>query len=142
MPKRLTEAQIETAGTGGHVFPVPVITPAEARYYLDKFEDHERRTGISAPRDLKVKPHLLFPWMWALGTTPALLDAIEDLIGPDIMLVTSAVWAKNPTTAFVTWHQDSAYSATDPVDVVERLDRPHRGAARTWLHCATCRAAI
>ena len=118
MPKRLTEAQIETAGTGGHVFPVPVITPAEARYYLDKFEDHERRTGISAPRDLKVKPHLLFPWMWALGTTPALLDAIEDLIGPDIMLVTSAVWAKNANDpAFVTWHQDSAYFGYDPVDV-------------------------
>ena len=118
MPKRLSLAQLETARTGGYAFPVPVLTPAEARGYLDRFEAFERDTGVSAPRDLKVKPHLLFRWMWELGTTPALLDAVEDLIGPDIMLVTSAVWAKNARDpAYVTWHQDSAYFGYDPVDV-------------------------
>ena len=118
MPRRLSKAQIETARTGGYAFPVPVISPAEARRYLDRFEDHERESGTSAPRDLRVKAHLLFTWMWRLGTTPALLDAVEDLIGPDIMLVTSAVWAKNARDpAYVTWHQDSAYFGYDPVDV-------------------------
>jgi len=118
MPKILTEVQIETAKTAGHVFPVPVISPEAARDYLYKFETYERESGTSAPRDLKVKPHLLFRWMWELGNTPAVLDAVEDLIGPNIMLVTSAVWAKNARDpAFVTWHQDSAYFAYDPVEV-------------------------
>jgi len=118
MPKRLTEAQLETARTGGYAFPVPVVPPERAQACLDRFEAYERETGVSAPRDLRVKPHLLFRWMWELGTAPALLDAVEDLIGPDVMLVTSAVWAKNARDpAYVTWHQDSAYFAYDPVDV-------------------------
>ena len=53
-----------------------------------------------------------------LCTTPDLLDAIEDLIGPNIMLATSAVWAKNARDpAFATWHQDSAYFGYEPMDV-------------------------
>ena len=65
-----------------------------------------------------VKAHILFPWMIELGTTPALLDAVEDLIGPDIMLTISAVWVKNGNDpSFTTWHQDSAYFGFEPLDV-------------------------
>jgi ectoine hydroxylase-related dioxygenase (phytanoyl-CoA dioxygenase family) len=118
MPKRLTSEQIEQAKRDGYVVPVPVMRRDEACHYLDCFEAYERDTGQSAPNHLKVKPHVLFTWMMELGTTPALLDAIEDLIGPDIMLVTSAVWAKNARDPhFVTWHQDSAYFGYEPMDV-------------------------
>lgn len=118
MPKVLSDAQIDRARRDGYVCPVPVMDAAEAQRYLDRFEAYERATGQSAPRDLKVKPHLLFTWMIEMGTTPRLLDAIEDLIGPDIMLVTSAVWAKNARDpAHATWHQDSAYFGYDPMDV-------------------------
>ena len=88
-----------------------------AGYYLEQLETYERQTGERA-RDLKVKGHLLFKWMMELGTTPTLLDAIEDLIGPNIMLTTSAVWPKNARDpAFVTWHQDSAYFGYEPAHV-------------------------
>ena len=118
MTKRLSARQIEHAKQEGYVVPVPVLTRAKAQYYLDCFEAYERDSGQSAPKHLKVKPHLLFTWMMELGTTPALLDAIEDLIGPDIMLATSAVWAKNANDPhFVTWHQDSAYFGYEPMDV-------------------------
>ncbi len=118
MPKRLSDQQVEHAKREGYVVPVPVLPRAKAEYYLERFEAYERATGQSAPKHLKVKPHLLFTWMMELGTTPALLDAIEDLIGPDIMLVTSAIWAKNARDPhFVTWHQDSAYFGYEPMDV-------------------------
>ena len=118
MPKRLSDEQVEHAEREGYIVPVPVLPRAKAAYYLERFEAYERATGQSAPNHLKIKPHLLFTWMMELGTTPALLDAIEDLIGPDIMLVTSAVWAKNARDPhFVTWHQDSAYFGYEPMDV-------------------------
>ena len=118
MPKVLSDAQIDRAKREGYVCPVPVMDADRARGYLDRFEAYERATGQSAPRDLKVKPHLLFTWMMEMGTTPRLLDAIEDLIGPNIMLVTSAVWAKNARDpAHATWHQDSAYFGYDPMEV-------------------------
>ncbi len=118
MTKRLSDEQVEHARREGYVVPVPVLPRAKAEYYLERFEAYERATGQSAPNHLKVKPHLLFTWMIELGTTPALLDAIEDLVGPDIMLVTSAIWAKNARDPhFVTWHQDSAYFGYEPMDV-------------------------
>jgi ectoine hydroxylase-related dioxygenase (phytanoyl-CoA dioxygenase family) len=118
MPKLLTPDQIASARRMGCVYPVRVMPAADAARYRERFEAYERATGQSAPRHLKIKPHLLFTWMIELATTPRLLDAIEDLIGPDIMLVTSAVWAKNARDpAFVTWHQDSAYFGYEPMDV-------------------------
>ena len=98
--------------------PVRIMTRERARYFLEHLEAYERQTGRGPARDLIIKSHLLFKWMIELGTTPTLLDAIEDLIGPNIMLTTSAVWAKNARDpAFVTWHQDSAYFGYEPMDV-------------------------
>lgn len=118
MPKLLTPDQVESARRDGFVCPVPVMEPDRAAHFLRCFENYERTTGQNAPNHLKVKPHTMLRWMIELGTTPALLDAIEDLVGPDIMLVTSAVWAKNARDPhFVTWHQDSAYFGYEPMDV-------------------------
>jgi hypothetical protein len=118
MPKALSETRLADAKRSGYVYPVPVVSRDKARHYLDLFEDYERNHAHNAPRKLMVKAHILFPWMIELGTTPALLDAVEDLIGPDIMLTISAVWVKNGNDpSFTTWHQDSAYFGFEPLDV-------------------------
>jgi len=44
---------------------------------------------------------------------PRILDAVEDLIGPNILLFTSTLWPKNgKDRSFVSWHQDSAISGS------------------------------
>jgi ectoine hydroxylase-related dioxygenase (phytanoyl-CoA dioxygenase family) len=44
-----------------------------------------------------------------------LLDAVEDLIGPDILCWGSSFFQKEPgDRAFVSWHQDSAYYGLEP----------------------------
>ena len=40
------------------------------------------------------QPHVLF-WLFKLGTTATLLDAVEDLLGPNILLTTCAIWPKD-----------------------------------------------
>ena len=119
MPKVLSEADVARAGRDGCVFPVRVLPPAEAARYRSLYEDVEARLGKDGvPEILSLKPHLLFRWLFELGTTPALLDAVEDLIGPDILITTSSIWAKHARDPrFVTWHQDSAYFGYDPVEV-------------------------
>jgi ectoine hydroxylase-related dioxygenase (phytanoyl-CoA dioxygenase family) len=43
------------------------------------------------------------------------LDAVEDLIGPDIRLFHLTVWPKNAhDPAFVGWHQDATYFGLEP----------------------------
>ena len=62
------------------------------------------------------KPHLLFPWVDEIVHAPEVLDAVEDLIGPDIRLFHLSVWPKDAGTGtYVSWHQDATYFALDPI---------------------------
>ena len=79
MGKLLTNEQIERTRRDGYVFPLRIIDPDAAAAYRNTYEDIEARKGKDVPEILSVKPHLLFRWLYDLGTTPTLLDAIEDL---------------------------------------------------------------
>ena len=47
--------------------------------------------------------------------TDHVLDAVEDLIGPDIRLFHLSVWPKNAgEPAYVSWHQDATYFGLEP----------------------------
>ena len=54
-----------------------------------------------------------------MATHPKLLDAVEDLIGPDIMIYHNTAWIKEPSDdAYVSWHQDNTYFGHDPCEVL------------------------
>ena len=56
---------------------------------------------------MKQKPHLLFTWLDEL-VRASRLDAVESLIGPDILGWASGFFTKEPhDPSFVSWHQDS-----------------------------------
>jgi ectoine hydroxylase-related dioxygenase (phytanoyl-CoA dioxygenase family) len=63
----------------------------------------------------KSKSYLLFNWADQLVHHPRILDAVEDLIGPDILVYHSTLFLKEAhTPAFVRWHQDSTYFYLQP----------------------------
>ena len=69
------------------------------------------------PGQLRAKTHLLFPWLDELVRHPAVLAAVEDLIGPDLLVYHLTMWTKEPgDDAFVSWHQDGTYFGLDPAD--------------------------
>lgn len=118
MAKILTDDQLARAERDGCIFPVPIMDSGTAAGYRATYEAVEARKGKDVPELLSVKPHVLFPWLFELGTTPKLLDAMEDLIGPDLLMTTCAIWPKDANDpSFVTWHQDSAYFGYEPMDV-------------------------
>lgn len=68
-----------------------------------------------------LKAHLLFKWADEIAHSPALLDAVESFIGPDIMIWSSGVFWKAPRTGkFVSWHQDATTYNLDDVSRVVR----------------------
>ncbi|MEC7489030.1 MAG: phytanoyl-CoA dioxygenase family protein [Pseudomonadota bacterium] len=118
MPKVLTKAELARSERDGCIFPVRIMDPDSAAKYRTSYEQVEDRKGRDVPDLLSVKPHVLFPWLFELGTTPNLLDAMEDLLGPDLLMTTCAIWPKKANDpSFVTWHQDSTYFGYDPMDV-------------------------
>ena len=63
--------------------------------------------------------HLSFPFLNDIVRHPVILDAVEDLIGPDILAWGSVLFVKEPQSAgHVTWHQDYTYMGLEPHDGV------------------------
>ncbi|MGE0746351.1 MAG: phytanoyl-CoA dioxygenase family protein [Rhodospirillales bacterium] len=118
MPKVLSSDQVAFYRREGYLFPLPAIAPAEAAALhadLDRFAADE---GYSAG-SMHFKGHLAFQRSWDMARAPAILDAVEDLIGPNILVFASKFWIKGGGDgSFVSWHQDSAYFGLDPHELV------------------------
>jgi ectoine hydroxylase-related dioxygenase (phytanoyl-CoA dioxygenase family) len=79
--------------------------------------EFERLRGGSPSGDDKRKMHLSLQWVDEIIHNPNILDAVEDVIGPDILCYHVSCWLKEPQTdATVSWHQDHLYFGLDPQD--------------------------
>jgi non-haem Fe2+, alpha-ketoglutarate-dependent halogenase len=116
--KLLTEAAVRQYRDQGYFAPIPALPRAEADRLRGRLEAFEAGAGPLAGK-LRHKSHLLFTWLNDLIRHPRILDAVEDVIGPDILCWGSSFFIKEPhNPGFVSWHQDSTYWGLDPADVV------------------------
>ena len=94
----------------GIVFPVKVFSAAEAGHFRAEIESVINDCGKGPLRRLD-SLHLFFDWAYQLVTHEALLDAVEDLLGGDLLIDGTLVFYKPPhDSSYVSWHQDSVYS--------------------------------
>jgi non-heme Fe2+,alpha-ketoglutarate-dependent halogenase len=138
MPKLLTDAEVARYRRDGYHFPVPVLSAAEARSYRDRLEAQERALGGPLSGSMRHKVHLLFTWANELARHPTILDAVEDVIGPDILCWSTTFFTKEArSSAFVSWHQDATYWGLSTSDVITAwvafADAPvESGAMKFW----------
>ena len=115
MNKLLSDKQVAAYGRDGFVHPVPVLTPAEVAEWRGELQTWEAARGAPIDFPEKSKFYLLFNWGDQLVHHPRVLDAVEDLIGPDILVYHSTLFLKEAqTSAFVRWYQDSTYFYLEP----------------------------
>ncbi|HEX9945164.1 MAG TPA: phytanoyl-CoA dioxygenase family protein [Thermoanaerobaculia bacterium] len=108
--KVLTREQAESYRRDGVLFPLPVLSPAEVARYRACVEELEARLGGNPKPSDMTQPQLHFRWAYELATHPAVLDAIEDVLGPDILVHSASIFSKPANSqAYVSWHQDGAY---------------------------------
>ena len=119
MGKMLTAAQAADFERDGYLFPLRAFSAAEARGYRDALEAYEAQTGDAIHSNMRHKVHLLFRWADEVVHHPRILDAVEDILGPDLLCWTTNFFIKEANDpAFVSWHQDSTYWGLEPADVV------------------------
>jgi ectoine hydroxylase-related dioxygenase (phytanoyl-CoA dioxygenase family) len=119
MSKVLSDAEVAAYRRDGYHFPVRVMSADDARRYRAALEAHEAEAGQPLQGNLRHKSHLLFTWADELVHHPRILDAVEDVIGPDILCWTTNFFIKEANSpGFVSWHQDSTYWGLDPDDVI------------------------
>jgi ectoine hydroxylase-related dioxygenase (phytanoyl-CoA dioxygenase family) len=120
--KALTAGQVESFHYNGFFYPIPALTPQETATCLAGLDRLESELGSPvADADIKWRSHAYAhsPWFHDLARHPRILDAVEDVIGPDILIWTSTFFIKEPhSETFAAWHQDGAYFGLEPNEQV------------------------
>lgn len=117
MPKMLSEEQVEQYHTQGYVYPFLAVSAEKARKLRCEIEAFEARVGEEAQKFLSFKAHLPFKALTDLVRHPKILDAVEDVLGPNLLCWGSSFFQKNAhDPRYISWHQDSYYYGMEPAN--------------------------
>jgi len=134
----LTEEQVQTYHRDGFVGPVDLLSTEEAAELRRKIEEVEAKWGSQIQARCKIKAHLPFRFLCDVISHPRLLDAVEDIMGPNILCWGSSFFQKEAhDPGFVSWHQDSTYYGLEPPDTltawVAISDSNHRSGCMEFI---------
>ena len=109
MPNSLTPLQVADYERDGALFPIRVLSDEETGRFRECF-----LAGISGmegrPGPVR-QPHLSLPWAYDLATHPAVVGAVESVLGPEVLVHSTIIFFKRPGDGgYVSWHQDGLYS--------------------------------
>lgn len=117
MSKVLTKEQIEQYHDQGFISPIRVISEQEALSIKNELEQVEAEFPEEINAENRNNLHLSFAFLDKLAHNKIIVDAIEDLIGPNISLWASVMFIKEPSSKhYVSWHQDATYMGLDSMN--------------------------
>jgi ectoine hydroxylase-related dioxygenase (phytanoyl-CoA dioxygenase family) len=120
VPNILSQAQVARYRRDGYLFPFPALSTSELAEYNDGLARFEHWLGQPVNQgDFRWRSasYVFLPWVDALVRHPKILDTVEDLIGPNILVYTATWFIKEAhSPAFAAWHQDATYFGLMPKD--------------------------
>jgi ectoine hydroxylase-related dioxygenase (phytanoyl-CoA dioxygenase family) len=105
----------------GFLTPIDAISASEAAALRAEYEAAERLAGDDRTRRalLKSSVYNVLPAMYDVVTSPAVTDAVAEVLGEDLLLLKCNMFIKEPNTPhFVSWHQDVTYWGLEQHDEV------------------------
>lgn len=118
MPNVLSETQVAFYRDNGYFFPIDVLSAQEVAAFRRQLEDYEAATDGPIKGEMRHRSHVLFSWIDEMIRHPKILDAVEDLLGPDILCWNTSFFIKEAhDPGFVSWHQDATYWGLSSSDV-------------------------
>ena len=115
MKSRLTVEEKDAYWNDGYLFPIDVANEIQARKWrnsLEKIEYDWLDNGLALPLNTykRVNAQVVMPLACEIGLHEPILNAIEGILGHDVMLYSVEFLTKEPHTKhIVTMHQDLAY---------------------------------
>jgi len=118
MPKLLSADEVTAYHHRGFHFPIPALDSSEVAEFRRKLEDYEAQSGGPIKAEMRHRSHVLFTWIDEIVRHPKILDAVEDVLGPDILCWNTSFFIKEARDpGFVSWHQDATYWGLSSSDV-------------------------
>ena len=118
----LSQAQIDQYWNDGFLFPLDGLSAdeaAQARAELEAIETDWLDAGLPLPLNTykRINAHLVMPMVDRIARHPRILDAVEGILGPDIMMFSGEFFIKEPRTQHVvSMHQDLTYWGLGAID--------------------------
>jgi len=114
----LTRAQVEQYRHDGYLFPCAALSAAELAECADGLARFETWLGTpvnQSDRRWRSAGYVIMPWLDGLVRHKRILDVVEDVIGPDILVYTATFFIKEAASpTFAAWHQDATYFGLAP----------------------------
>ena len=100
----------------GFLLGIPILSPEEVRYYNNCYDRLVAEFTERSGKGRICNQHFMDPEFYALATRYSVLDLVEAAVGPDILLMSSGFFVKEPgsSSEFVAWHQDTMYWGLKP----------------------------
>lgn len=135
MPRRLSQSQIDQFTEFGYVSGLRLFDAEECARIARKIAAFEAERPDDAAWAFDIKANLLFDWVYRVSAHGPMLDAIEDLLGPNLYNTNTVFRIKEPGAATnYGWHQDAARIEVDPCFVIAYLaisdSTPENGGLR------------
>ena len=120
--KKLTEQQVAQYWRDGYIFPLDLMSRQEAQIWRQKLEQMEQDyCEAKMPRTVntykRINAQCVMPFAYELASHPDLLDMVEGILGPDILIYGAEFFIKEASSPhIVSMHQDLTYwglGATD-----------------------------
>ena len=111
----LSSNQLKQYEDEGFVSPINVFSKEKANEIRNEIELIEKRIPKELEKSGRYNAHLISPLLDEVTHNPKILDAVQSLIGEDILVCGTTLFIKNPNEkGFVSYHQDAKYIGLEP----------------------------
>ena len=115
----LSNEQINQYKEDGYIAPIDVLTKDEAEEVKKEIEYIEKKWPNEIEGLGRNYVHLISPVLDKVSHNSKILDAVESIIGKDILVCGTTLFIKNPDKkGFVSFHQDAKYIGLEPYNWV------------------------
>ena len=134
----LSPNQLKQYEDEGFVSPINIFSKEEAKEIRDEIELIENQMPEELEKSGRYNAHLISPLLDEVTHHPKILDAVQSLIGEDILVCGTTLFIKNPNEkGFVSYHQDAKYIGLEPHNWVTAWvaitdSNENNGCMRMW----------
>ena len=111
--------EIQFYHDNGYISPINILTEKEAISFHGQLQSIEGRYGSNLAGLGRNNTHQVIPFIDQLAHHPKILDVVQSIIGPNILVAGTTLFIKEPEHAgFISWHQDAKYNGLKPYNWV------------------------